>query len=324
MLQIVLIGYGQIAKSQHVPVLRTSRAFKLMGVIDPQMDDADGLPCFPDLSTFFKAGGHCDCVAICTPPAIRYALAEAAMERRLHVLLEKPPVSSLSALFTLKQMAVQRGVSLFTGWHSRYAPCLPAIDAYLENRRVRDIEICWQEDHRKWHPGAQWLWRAGGFGAFDAGVNALSLLHAVMKVPLVHQQADMAFATGAETPIRAALHLSAGAEKIPVRAWFDIGAEAEDENWTITWRLEDGTIIKALEGGASWSVNGAVSSPDVADAHAEYRALYADFAHCIAQATSSVVAVPYLIATDCLAQGRRHAENMAAPDWVTPSREGGT
>lgn len=324
MLQIVLIGYGQIAKIQHVPVLRTSRAFKLMGVIDPQVDDADGLPCFPDLPAFFKAGGHCDCVVICTPPTSRYALAEAAMERHLHVLLEKPPVSSLSALFMLKEKAVQRGVTLFTGWHSRYAPCLPAIAARLENRHVREIEICWQEDHRKWHPGARWLWKGGGFGAFDAGVNALALLHAVMKVPLIYQQGDMAFAKGAETPIRAALHLSAGAEKIPVRAWFDIGAGADEENWTITWRLDDGTTIKALKGGASWSMDGVVSTADAADPHVEYRALYADFARCIAHATSSVVVVPYLITTDCLAQGRRHAGDMAAPDWVIPSRGGGT
>ncbi|XAO72285.1 MAG: hypothetical protein AAYR33_05260 [Acetobacteraceae bacterium] len=37
-----------------------------------------------------------------------------------------------------------------------------------------------------------------------------------MKAPLIYQQRDMAFAAGAETPIRVALHLSAGADKIPV------------------------------------------------------------------------------------------------------------
>ncbi|XAO72286.1 MAG: Gfo/Idh/MocA family oxidoreductase [Acetobacteraceae bacterium] len=162
MLKIVLVGYGQIAKSQHVPVLRKSREFELVGMVDPQMDDDIDLPCFPDLPAFFEADRDCDCVAICTPPASRYALAAAAMEKRLHVLLEKPPVSSLSALFALKQMAVHRGVTLFTGWHSRYAPCIPAITTRLKNRDIREIEICWQEDHRKWHPGARWLWKAGG------------------------------------------------------------------------------------------------------------------------------------------------------------------
>ncbi len=77
-----------------------------------------------------------------------------------------------------------------------------------------------------------------GVGAFDAGVNAFSLLHAIMQVPLIYQQGDMAFAAGAETPIRVALRLSAGADKIPVKAWFDIGAEADDENWTITCTLK--------------------------------------------------------------------------------------
>ncbi len=56
MLKIVLVGYGQSAKSQHVPVLRKSREFELVGVVDPQMNDDVGLPCFPDLPAFFEAG----------------------------------------------------------------------------------------------------------------------------------------------------------------------------------------------------------------------------------------------------------------------------
>src|SRR3546814_6448955 len=39
----------------------------------------------------------------------------------------------------------------------------------------RRVDIVWKEDVRRWHPGQQWIWEAGGFGVLDPGINALSI-----------------------------------------------------------------------------------------------------------------------------------------------------
>lgn len=327
MLRIALIGYGQIAKSQHFPVLKKSPDFELVAVIDPKVDHAINIPFFKDLTAFLSSGLDCDCVAICTPPSSRFDLIMAATKNRLHVLLEKPPVSSLSELSAVRLQAAKEGITLFTAWHSRFAPCISSAISLLGNRRVFKIEISWQENHQKWHPGSRWLWKSGGFGAFDAGVNALSLLQSISDAPLIYREGEMEFENDAETPIRARLKLSAGTQHIPVYAWFDMGVAEDVEIWKITWRLHDGTSIELSDGGASLSAGGETITPSASDtenAHIEYSALYARFAALIARGVSEVVADPYFIATDCLAQGRRTTKKMETPDWVTRPQAGGT
>ena len=47
------------------------------------------------------------------------------------------------------------------------------LDSASVKRRARST---WKEDVRQWHPGQTWIWEAGGFGVFDPGINALSIL----------------------------------------------------------------------------------------------------------------------------------------------------
>src|SRR3546814_1603945 len=61
----------------------------------------------------------------------------------------------------------------------------------LEEARVRIAQdglsrarITWIEDVRKWHPGQDWIWKPGGFGVFDPGINALSLASLLFPGPL--------------------------------------------------------------------------------------------------------------------------------------------
>ena len=40
--------------------------------------------------------------------------------------------------------------------------------------------IIWKEDVHHWHPGQRWIWEPGGFGVFDPGINALSVLTEIL------------------------------------------------------------------------------------------------------------------------------------------------
>ena len=45
----------------------------------------------------------------------------------------------------------------------------------MRERTIRTLTVAWKEDVRIWHPGQAWIWKAGGLGVFDPGINALSI-----------------------------------------------------------------------------------------------------------------------------------------------------
>ena len=48
--------------------------------------------------------------------------------------------------------------------------------AWLAGKTIKQAKIIWREDVRKWHPGQDWIFEAGGMGVFDPGINALSIM----------------------------------------------------------------------------------------------------------------------------------------------------
>ena len=70
--------------------------------------------------------------------------------------------------------------TLFTAWHSQFAPAVPAARRWIEAHRPRHIKVTWREDVRRWHPGQEWVWEPGGFGVCDPGINAMSIFTEIM------------------------------------------------------------------------------------------------------------------------------------------------
>ena len=69
---------------------------------------------------------------------------------------------------------------LFQTWHSRFAAGVDAAREFLRTRQLVSGKIIWKEDVHHWHPGQRWIWEPGGFGVFDPGINALSLLTEIL------------------------------------------------------------------------------------------------------------------------------------------------
>ena len=56
--------------------------------------------------------------------------------------------------------------------------------ARLKRHHVNFLKVTWKEDVRKWHPGQEWIWQPGGFGVFDPGINALSIVTKILPEPI--------------------------------------------------------------------------------------------------------------------------------------------
>ncbi len=298
-LRTAIIGFGKIAADQHVPAINGNPRFELAGSVSRQGNGP--APNFTSHTELLAADLDLQCAAITTPPGPRYGIARDCIDAGLHLLLEKPPTVTLGEVEELQRLAEAKGVTLFTSWHAQANPAVTAAAALLEGQRVAEMQVTWHEDVHKWHPGQQWVWEPGGFGVFDPGINAFSIISAIFPGALFVREATLSFPANAQTPIAAELTLDSPAADGPLRCSLD-WRKTDGEEWTIAIRLTDGRRVELRDGGGKLLLDGVeqeVSGPG------EYPELYRRFADLIDCRQSHVDVQPLRLVADALLVGRR-------------------
>jgi D-galactose 1-dehydrogenase len=295
---MAIVGFGKIARDQHVGAIAAIDGVTLAAIASHQGSHPD-VPNFTSLEALLREGPPIDAVVLCTPPQVRRVEAAAALAAGKHVMLEKPPGASVSELDPLIASATHARRTLFATWHSRLAPAVEPARRWLASRRIHSVTIHWKEDVRVWHPGQNWIWQPGGFGVFDPGINALSILTRMLPQPLFVTDAELAFPANRDAPIAAHLSLS-DAAGLPIAAEFDF-RQTGPQTWDI--RVEtDGGPLTLSAGGARLVAGNEVL---VDAAKAEYRGLYRRFVELTATGTSDVDLAPLRLVADAFLLGRR-------------------
>ncbi|HZF26905.1 MAG TPA: Gfo/Idh/MocA family oxidoreductase, partial [Steroidobacteraceae bacterium] len=170
-IRIAIVGLGKIARDQHIPSIAASDEFELAAIASPH-HTLEGIPCYRSIEDLLRHERDIDAVALCTTPQVRYETARRALAQGCHVLLEKPPGVTLGEVRALTDLAEQASVALFASWHSRFAAAVEPARAWLATRKIASVSVTWKENVRVWHPGQNWIWKGGGLGVFDPGINA--------------------------------------------------------------------------------------------------------------------------------------------------------
>lgn len=291
---IALVGIGKIARDQHVPAIAASPDWHLAATVS-RAGRVEGVPSFTDFADFLAARPDVPVVSLCLPPQPRFAYAEAALRAGRHVMLEKPPGQTLAEVHALEALAQDRGVTLFATWHSRMAHGVAPARAWLADKTVTRAHVTWREDVRHWHPGQDWVFEPGGMGVFDPGINALSILTAILPAPVHLTAADLEFPANRQTPIAARLTFSGG-----VTADFD-WRQTGPQTWDIAVETPQGRLL-LRDGGACLLRDGAVVTEGP---NAEYPALYARMAALSRAGHRDVDLTPMVHVADALTLGRR-------------------
>jgi D-galactose 1-dehydrogenase len=294
-----IIGFGKIARDRHLPAIAQSPRFRLHATADPEPVHSP-VAHYADIETMLAADEPPDAVVICTPPRARYDIARLALDRGRHVLLEKPPCVTTDQVERLRVQARRSGRTLFGAWHSRFAPAVAPAREWLAARTLTRLRIDWCEDVRDWHPNQTWIWEDGGFGAFDPGINALSIVTEILPLPIVLQEATLRIPLNCAAPAIAELRLTDdGAADI--RARFDF-LQPGPPTWTVEAETADGGKLVLSQGGSGLTIGGAAVP---LEGSAEYPALYARFAQLIAAGAVDLDPIPLGLVAEALARGRR-------------------
>lgn len=293
-LNVALVGIGKIARDQHVPAINASDDWNLAATVS-RSGTVEGIPAFTDIEAMLDARPDVSVLSLCLPPVPRFVAAEAAIRAGRHVMLEKPPGATLAEVHALQAMAAAGGVTLFATWHSRMAHGVVAARDWLADRRILGAAITWKEDVRKWHPGQDWVFEPGGMGVFDPGINALSILTAILPNPVHLTSATLTFPENRQTPIAADLVFSGN-----VTAAFD-WRQTGPQTWDIEVRTDRGTLTLRKGGSELETSDGFTSvGPD-----REYPGLYGRMAALVRGGASEVDLSPMVHVADALTLGRR-------------------
>ena len=297
-IRVGVVGLGKIARDQHLPAIQSDPVFELAATVSPDDHGVTGITHHQTLSALLASGPEVDAIALCTPPQVRFDLAVAALERGLHVFLEKPPGATLTEVALLEQTAAENGATLFAGWHSRFAAGVAPAKAWLADKRIVRVAIVWREDVRVWHPGQAWIWEPGGLGVFDPGINALSIATEILPNAFFLSAATLWTPANRKAPIAAELSFrdTTGAPITMDLDWRQTGPQS----WEIAIETNAGTL--------SLSKGGAVLTLPTGELYAEdreYSGLYARFAALIDGRVSEVDVRPLQLVADAYLRGRR-------------------
>lgn len=292
-LRFGLVGFGKIAREEHVPAIAATGGASLIAVASRNAS-AHGFANYPDLQTMLAHEPTINAIALCQPPQVRYESACMALRAGKHVFLEKPPGASLSEVEALIQLARAQGVSLYASWHSRHAGGVDQAQGWCARNTLRRVTITWKEDVRRWHPGQDWIWEAGGFGVFDPGINALSILTKVVADRIRMMDATLQFPANRDAPIAADLTMET-ASGVPIIAAFD-WRHTGTQTWQILFEGE-GRHHLFSQGGEGHSADDSVLSN-------EYHQMYAHFAALVRAGESDVDLAPLTLVADAFMRGR--------------------
>jgi predicted dehydrogenase len=131
--------------SNHARVLADLPGVSLVGVVDPdgrQRDRVSGaVSCaaHSDLESLLVEG--VDAVTIAAPTHLHHDLAIAAIDRGVHVLIEKPIASSVEEGRAIIAAAGRAGVTLMVGHVERFNPAVEAIKEAIRSEDILSIAI---------------------------------------------------------------------------------------------------------------------------------------------------------------------------------------
>ncbi len=301
-----LVGLGKIARDQHLPAIAKTGGIDLVAVASRNAR-GEGVNNYPDLDAMLAGEPDMDAVILCQPPQVRYQAARQAILAGKHVFLEKPPGATVSEVEALIALARAQGVTLYASWHSRYAAAVAQAKAWVAERTIRHIDIQWREDVRHWHPGQPWIWEAGGFGVFDPGINALSILTEIVPEPVTMLSASLEVPENKDAPIGAALSM-ATASGATVEAVFD-WRQTGPQTWDIAVETANGSLLLS-EGGNMLRLDGEIQikAPDE-----EYPAMYRRFVGLVEDRAIDADIAPLRLVADAFLCGR-HCPTTAFED----------
>lgn len=261
-----VIGAGVAAVTGHLPASHGSHQFHLLAVLDVErgrLEQVGRLFGAPRLCTniedFLQTPGL-QAVIIATPPDSHVELSRRAIERGLHVLVEKPMARTADECRELQIAAKDAGVVLAVGHEKRFHPTMVRLARLLAEGQIGQPYFCgvhWASNAKLdpinlipagYERGYRWRWEDPNVGG---GIIQDHLPHYVDLI--AHLSGRQPVAVYAQAKNVARDHLKWPVER---SLWDDFGLCLVRYEGGLLLRLETGVVGRSLS--PIWSLGSGV------------------------------------------------------------------
>ncbi|HEX4125042.1 MAG TPA: Gfo/Idh/MocA family oxidoreductase, partial [Tepidisphaeraceae bacterium] len=149
--------------------------------IDKNLADYEPRPkVFTDAATMYKELKP-DAVAIITPHTLHFEHGMQALDAGLHVLMEKPMVTSADQAYKLAEKVRKTGKVFTVGYNTPCTPEMNYVRDTIRNGSFGKLELVCGYISQNWLKGTAGMWRqkpelSGGGQAYDSGAHLLNSL----------------------------------------------------------------------------------------------------------------------------------------------------
>lgn len=303
-IKLGIVAVGKIVQDQHLPSIENTGHYELIATASRHGSVA-GIPAYTAIEDMLAKHPDIEAVSLCMPPQFRFEAAKIALDKGLDVLLEKPPGATVSEVQHLHHIAQQQNAVLYTTWHSKHGAAVEQAKLLLANECINKVEINWKESVRKWHPGQDWIWQAGGLGVFDPGINGLSILTHILPQAFIVTDSALTVPSNKAAPIAAKVNFETTAGAV-INGEFDWRVEGGEE-WTIRIKTANSEILLA-DGGAHLYVDGIQQQTPQHSPYGEYETIYHHFATLIKNRQCDVDLSPLQLVADAFLMGSHNSD----------------
>jgi predicted dehydrogenase len=198
MVRLAIVGCGGMANG-HARTLASMPDVKLVAfcdVIAARAEDyrqryAKEAKTFADFGAMLAAmKGGLDGVVLVTPHTVHFAHAKAALEAGLHVLVEKPMVTSSEHAYELWRTVNRTGRKLAIAFQAPYSAEFQCIARLRERGELGKVQLIQGWLAQEWRRSQAGTWRhdpalSGGGQMYDSGAHVLNGIMWIMNEPVV-------------------------------------------------------------------------------------------------------------------------------------------
>jgi predicted dehydrogenase len=184
-LRVAIIGYGLAGRVFHGPLIRTTPGLRVDTVVTANPErQAQARTDFPDAvvlpaaDQLWSRGDRCDLAVIATPSGSHGAMAGAAIDAGIAVVVEKPMATSAASARSLVEQAAARGVPIVPFFNRRWDSDHLTLNDLLAEGRLGNV-LRYESRFERWRPVAADGWREtrgsemGGGILLDLGVHLI-------------------------------------------------------------------------------------------------------------------------------------------------------
>ena len=187
--RIGVIGTGAIAKYRHLPEYASRKDVEIVAVCDIDKVKADKVALRFDVGQVYTdykemlEKEKLDAVSVCLPNYLHAEVTIYALNRGLHVLVEKPMATSLKEADAMIDTAKKNNLVLMVGQNQRLAPLHVLAKKVIDSGMLGKVNtfrtVFGHQGPEHWSPSAKWFFdkeKAFAGSLADLGVHKVDLI----------------------------------------------------------------------------------------------------------------------------------------------------